>query len=545
MTLIPDGTARGEGFPPTLPSDGLRVNFRIPIGKRVLKRIILPLIILILLVAGMIQQGFIADLLNNFKKASATISVVSDKSEAIGNAQVIIAERTETTDAKGFLKVDSLIAGKTIVTVKKTGYLPVSQTFTLKRGANELGKLTLQTEPVERVNLILKITDYITEEAIADASVALNDLKPIIQDGYRFNEAPLGSYKLTVSRSGFHSYASELKVEEKSSALDEVKLVRLGTVVFESNRDRGLRGIFKSNYDGSQQENLIRRIGDFEDFSPSLGPNQKKLIFYSTRDGIKQENDQARYKPFLYMVDVDGKNLTKISEQANVTGARWSPQGGYITYVYFGTDDKARLYIYDVVKQATYGPAGYTIDSWTPVISHDEKSLAFTGRKDEEGSSSRYVYYATVDSRTIRSIDDRGVNSLEFLPDGKLRYASYAGSTTKYIEYDPGTETKTEVSAPAVDKYGAVLSPDKKLRAYVSTRDGKSDLYLSDPDGKNEKQLTKLNKVGFENLLWSTDSSFLLFNYLTQGESARYLVAANGKAEPKKVADINLSYSYY
>lgn len=542
--LIPDGTARGEGFPPTLPSDGLRVNFRIPISKRVLKRIILPLIILLLLVAGMIQQGFIADLLNNFKRASAAISVVSDKGEAIVNAQVIIAERTETTDAKGFLKVDSLIAGKTIVTVKKTGYLPISQTFTLKRGVNELGKLTLQAEPVERVNLTLKVTDYITEEAIADASVALNDLKPIIQDGYRFTEVPLGGYKLTISKSGFRPFASEVKVGESTTVLDEVKLVRTGAVVFESNRDRGLRGIFKSNLDGSEQENLVARIGDFEDFSPSLGPNQRKLIFYSTRDGVKQENGSS-YKAFLYMVDVDGKNLIKLSEQANVSDARWSPQGGYISYVYYGTDQKTRLYVYDTVKKATYGPTGYAVDSWTIAISQDEKNLAFTGRKDEESGSARHVYYATVDGRTIEPVDDRQAQAVEFLSDGKLRYSYYSGSTVKYIEYDPGSETKTEVSPPAIDKYGAVLSPDKKLRAYVSTRDGKSNLYLSDPDGKNEKQLTKLNKVGAQNLLWSTDSSFLLFNYLTEGESARYLVAASGKAEPKKITDINLSYSYY
>ncbi|HUD20839.1 MAG TPA: hypothetical protein VMQ44_02105, partial [Candidatus Saccharimonadales bacterium] len=61
--------------------------------------------------------------------------------------------------------------------------------------------------------------------------------------------------------------------------------------------------------------------------------------------------------------------------------------------------------------------------------------------------------------------------------------------------------------------------------------------------GSHELQLTINNKVS-GNLLWSLDNSFIMFDVVTSGESARYVVDASGRAPAQKIVDINTSSWY-
>jgi Tol biopolymer transport system component len=154
------------------------------------------------------------------------------------------------------------------------------------------------------------------------------------------------------------------------------------------------------------------------------------------------------------------------------------------------------------------------------------------------------LFVAKTDGTNIKKVADHESYSLEFTAAGKLRYSYYVVSKTKYFEYDLAAATSAEITAPKIDRVGGTLSPDKKLRAYVSTRDGKTNLFVSDADGKNEVQLTDLHFVQQGDILWSTDSSFVMFNLVMPGESARFLVSVNGIASARKIVDINTNAWY-
>lgn len=524
--------------------EGLQINFRLPISKKVLIRVILPIVIVGLLVTGLIQQGFIRDWINRYERASAALIVTTADQKPIENAQIVFGSQLAVSNASGQASLDSLVAGQQEMTVSKTGFLTLKQTVKLKRGQNNLGTVTLVSAPIPKTTVSLKISDYITEEAIIDATATIDDLTPVITSGaYQFADTPVGSHRLTVTKGSYDSFSSMITVEAKTVGLDPVKLVKTGSIVFESNRDAGLRGIFTANYDGSNQQSLVTRSGTFEDYSPILGPNQKKVLFTSTRDGVKQPSGGA-YTPFLYVVDLDGKSLVKIGESSDSYSAKWSPDGGFIGYFNYDNDaGKNKLFTYDVVKKALHSFEGYSVNG-DVAFSGSGQVIAFTGSADS-ASTTQSLFYANSDGTGIKKVDDQSAYALEFTAEGKLRYTYYDTFTRKdrHFEYDPVANTKTEISAPAIDRLGAILSPSKKLRAYVSTRDGKSNVYISDADGKNEKKLTDLNRVVPGDILWATDSSFVMFNYRSDNESARYLVATNNQAKAKKIVDINLTYA--
>jgi Tol biopolymer transport system component len=530
--------------PPKAADVIVRLPFNLQIRRKVLLYSLLGVLMVGLLLFGLISQG----ILGSTRVASVSLSVVDDKQAAIENARVEIGGVSSETAADGSTTLQEIARGEQTLSISKTGYLPLSKNITLKRGSNDLGALVLEEAPVEKVSVTLSVKDYISETAIEGAIVVLSDIDGIFDATnkvYKLNNVPVGSYDLKVTKAGFSNYSTKVTVTDKTTTLDPVLLVSSGAIVFESNRDRGKRGIFTANYDGSDQKALVTRVGDLEDYTPVLGPNQRKVFFTSTRDGVKRESDPNNYKEFMYVVDLDGKNLTKIGETSGGF-AVWSPDGGYIGYTRY-TDEtyaKSEVYTYDVVAKKSYQFSGYNSFSFS--FSPDGKTIAFGGKKDGEFTYKLFLAYSNGTSikEVATSDTENNFYGMEF-SNGTLRFSRYDTVTRKnlWFEYTIATGATVAISAPAIDRESAVLSPDKKLRAYVSTRDGKTNIYISDADSKNEKKLTDLNRV-VGNLLWSKDSSFIMFDYRADGESGRYLISTNGTAKAKKIVDINLTYYY-
>lgn len=530
---------------PKKPQDKtFQLAFNLKIRKKFLLYILLPIIVLGLLIYGLISQGIIG----SARVASVSLTVVDANQAAIELAQVEIGGVGGETGVDGTVTLSEIPRGNQTLSVTKTGFIPHSQAVKLKRGLNNLGSITLEETPVEKVSVTLAVTDYITAEIVTEAKVTIEDIVGIYDTEaavYKLNNVPLGSYDLMVTQSGYTDFSTKIAISKDTAKLDPIEIVQAGSIVFESNRDRAKRGIFTASYDGSGQRALVARVGDLEDYTPVLGPNQRKLFFTSTRDGVKRDDDPNSYKEFMYVVDLDGKNLTKIGETSG-SYAVWSPDGGYVGYTRYNTNyQKSEIYTYDVVKKSSHQFTGYDSSSFS--FSPDGKLIAFSGLKD--GEPARKLYYATSAGADIKTVATSTSSSdfygMEFTTTNKLRYNYYdqTARKTRWFEFDLTTSATTEISAPAIDRESAVVSPDKKLRAYVSTRDGKTNVYISDADGKNERRLTDLNRV-VGNLLWSKDSSFVMFDYRGEGESGRYLVSTNGKASAKKIVDINLTYYY-
>ncbi|HUD20894.1 MAG TPA: carboxypeptidase regulatory-like domain-containing protein, partial [Candidatus Saccharimonadales bacterium] len=460
------------------------------IRRPFLLKVILPVFLVSALIYGPYSQGFIPNWYNHFRAASLTLTVNDQKDRPIDGVVVMVGDASTVTDTSGTATLSGLVAGKRVLSLHRVGFLPLEQNITLKRGSNNLGVIKIDEVAVKKVTLTLSVTDYISNAAVSNADVALDDLKPTQNsagDVWTFTLVPVGNYKLTVSANGYNTSSTDVTVTDKSAVLDAVRLVKTGVVVFESNRDKGLRGIYTANYDGSAQKALIARVGSFEDYSPSLSPTQTKVFFFSTRDGVKISGSNS-YQQALYLINIDGTGLTKISDNSEPYNARWSPDGNYISYTtpwVSQTGYKLRLYKLSN-KQIVAFDNYVNIQTSTVAVSADGQYIAFDGALSS-APGSYVMYIANTDGSNVRTVDSLSIDSAEFTAAGKLHYSYYDNSqnTTRYFEYNPADGTKAEVTAPAIDKVGATLSPSEKLRTYVSTRDGKANLFVSASDGSH------------------------------------------------------------
>lgn len=526
-----------------------KLSAKIRIRKSLLIYVAFPGIVAILLFVGLIQQGIIG----SFRTATLSVYVISESDKKpIANATVVAGSLTGTTDEDGKATATGELSGlkeSTQVSISKTGYITFTQALVIKRGDNDLGTVELKESPAAKVDLTIRVTNYISEEVVKDATVSIADIIGIYssaQNEYLITGVPVGKYELKVSSNNFNEYSTNIEVAKDSKKLDSVQLVPSGLIVFESNRDRGKRGIFTAKYDGSDQKPLVERVGNLQDYRPSLGPNQRKVFFTSTRDGEKRKGTNE-YKEYMYLVDVDGSNLTKITEVSS-DYATWSPDGGFIGLTKYNSDySKSTLYTYDLLAKKLRSFSDYNSSSF--VFSKSGGKIAFVSYDNNDGSEKLYFGNSIgTGVKLVKSVLEEYdyISGLEFIGDEKIRYTLYDNSTeeTNWYEYTISTAATKKITAPEIDEDYAVQSPDGKYRAYVSTRDGKTNLFISTIDGKDEKQLTTLSTVTAGNLLWSLDNSFIMFNSHTIGETARYLVSVNGKAKPKKIVDINLDWYY-
>lgn len=507
---------------------------RLKLKKKIALIIAFPLVLLTIFFIGLYQQGYINDWLGH--KATVRLVVVNQQKEPIQSAQVIIQQQVITTDESGVAIIPELKVGTHKLVVRRTGYHEFSQEFNLVNGDNDLGDITLKETPVERISFSLLINNYVTNRPVTNVQVTLGDLRAIFRDGrWHFVDVTLAEYQLKIEGSDFNTFQTEINVTETMAGLRPILLVPRGRVAFESNRDQGLRGVFTANYDGSDQKPLINRVGQFEDFSPLLDPNHRRVLFFSTRDGVK--DDQGELKNALYLVNIDGTGLVRISEDAQLYSGLWSRTGRFIM---FTTYEGARGFIvnlYDASRNHLIALNPY-FNFNNYAISPDERLIAFTAKV---GAEPTRTYIGSTDGTNTRLVDERESWALEFTPNNHLRYVLFDNNRIRHFEFNPTNSVRAEISSPAIDRNAnAVLSPNQNLRAYVSTRDGKTNLFVSNPDGTNEIQLTTLHFVHHNDIVWSLDSSFILFNISAPGETARFLISADGASDPKKIVDINL-----
>lgn len=510
----------------------VKKRFQLDPKKKKILFIALPVILVALLIYGFFAQGIIG----GEKNATIKVKVTDSTATAIENAQVVIGENFASTNSEGTATVNTK-TGKRVMVVKKTGYIQETLEIEVKAGANDAGTVQLEDSLDVKVDLNISVVSYLTEEAIAQAKISLNDLiASTTGDSYFFKQVPIGEYELTASANGFEEFTSKVVITKDSKELEKVELVPSGKIVFESNREGGKRGIFTSNLDGSDQKALIARSGSTEDYLPVVDPSQSRIYFYSTRDNSK--DGQGNLEEYLYVSKLDGSDVTKV-DKTNYYNTKWSNDSSKLGYIKSTGESTIGLYIFNIATKKSTEFTNYDATSEF-AFSLNGSKIAFVAGETAGGEKSLYI--ANSDATNIVKVADGYSYSLEFTSSGNLRYTLYSTSVNSY-EYNPTTKISTKITLSDQDKdLSAVLSPDKKLRAYVSTRDGKTNLFVSDANGKNERKLTSVNKVQ-GGILWSLDSNYITFNVVSSEETARYVVAANGSKE-KKIVDINFSYNF-
>ncbi|HOX40867.1 MAG TPA: carboxypeptidase regulatory-like domain-containing protein [bacterium] len=498
--------------------------------------------ILIMLILGLLWQLGVYDKVLDKLLASEIQLVVKDteSKKPIDGAEVTIGKTSGKTDKNGQVLLGGLRAGNYQIVVSAKGYKDADQLCTLKKGGNVLD-LSLRIN-VERITFSGTVNDFVNEQPIEAVSVNISTGSAVTSKSGTFDIAkiPVGETEISLKKEGYNDKTEKVVVEKGKNAT--FTLAPSGKIVFISSREEAKRGIYSGNYDGSDIKPLIKRVDDTEDFNVVVGPNRNKMIFLSTRD--KRKPTDSAYDPVLYMINIDGTSLIKLTNHYGVSGHNWSADGSFVAWNGRESTDNydSNLYLYSLLEKkvtklndsgATYGYQ----------FSHDGTAIAWNQNVTaNDPNSVAGIFYKNLINGETKKISDKGYLSDFSNDDKNIRFSFYddTDKKTKYQQYLISSGQTNNYSPEPYSSSLKVASPDKKNYAYVSTRDGKNDIYISDSNGKNEKRLTTIGTV-MGNLVWDPKSLYLTFDSYKTAETAKYIVSTSGGI-PKKITDIYLEY---
>jgi len=232
----------------------------------------------------------------------------------------------------------------------------------------------------------------------------------------------------------------------------------------------------------------------------------------------------------LYMVDIDGRNLKRITETPSIVmGPAWSPDGTRIAYLSYESGTPA-IYIANVLTMARTRFSSFEGLNSSPSFSPDGKKIALTLSKDgnpevyiislDGVERKRLTYYSGIDT------------SPTWAPNGiELAYTSdRAGSPHIFV-------TDVQGLSPRRISYGSYYntspswSPEGDLIAYVSRVEGRFQIFAADPFGVSSTQLTYSGSS--EDPDWSPDGMHLVFCSTAGGNSAIYIMNRDGGNKTK------------
>jgi Tol biopolymer transport system component len=395
------------------------------------------------------------------------------------------------------------------------------------------------------------VKDYVSGLALTDAQVTIGTKshKTDAAGGYSFEKMPAGEYTLTFSKTGYAEKAIKATVLDAALTVDATELVPKGQIIFVSNREAGKRGLFVTNYDGSDQKAFVARSGDGEDYGQSISPDGKWVVFSSTRDGVKNSygNSLAR----LYIVGRDGSGLKKVNDDVSHEDLVWSSNSRFLYYRAYSDAQQTTAVnrFYDTQKGVVLDLGETSISTVT--FSHDGNSVVYILSKYGENDLPTYTNYlkflnvATGERKTIVTKTGNPFSDPNFTTDDKsLEYEQIIESTRHRYRVTTNDGTETSIDLPTVDGKVYWPSPDGLLKAFLDVRDGKRDLFLVDKNGKNEKRLSKLGVANqYLPITWDDNGHYVIFAVTREDENAVYIVSLDG-GDPKKVTDFSAGSGY-
>src|SRR5436190_1215413 len=241
-----------------------------------------------------------------------------------------------------------------------------------------------------------------------------------------------------------------------------------GRIVFHSNRD-GPFQIYAMNPDGTGVVRLT--YSGVDEFLPLWSPDASRITFgrcYSDHCDV-------------VVTDANGGNERTVLK--NAFAGAWSPDGNRIA-----VGAPGGVYIVNVngsglTKISDIG----SVRGWSP----DGRQILLSG--DQDGDAEIYAF--DVDSGgtvqlTHNSAADQGQT---YSPDGtRIVYESDLDGPDKdvFVMNRDGSGVTDITNNDTTNEYGAVYSPDQTQFAFVSDRDGDEDIYVMNVDGTGVINIT-------------------------------------------------------
>ena len=502
-------------------------------SKRFVWSIVIMLVVIVFGMAAwrfkLYQRG-----LDLYNTTSVTVKVKEDNKFALQGALFSVNGTGYSSDDNGTITISKIVAGTYPVTISKDGYQDSHATLTISRGDNDIKIFSITKQVAKLYNLKGVVQDYVTGTVLVNVQVSTNGqtVQTNPAGEFTFTKLAAGDYTLTVSKGSYLDLQQKTTVTSDPVAALSVALVPARQVVFVSNRD-GKRAVYVSNFDGSNQHQLVPPANGGEDYAPVVSPDGKWIVFSSTRDGLKTAYGSPA--PKLYVASSDGKILKKVSDDVAENRVVWASNSTYFYYEGY-SDLKLSLFVrhFYILGTNTIFDLG-------------------TGQNVTLGANGIWVAYSAIDANgelTITTLNpttgDRvgygqkvvsSVQNLAFVNnDTAINYEAFVDNAFHRYQMKISDNTITERPADATDTRVYYPSPNGTQKVFVEERDGKTDLFLIGSDGK-EVRLTSIGIVSTHLVpRWDSSGEYIVVGFQKTGENALYVVGLNA-ADPKKIVD--------
>ncbi len=316
---------------------------------------------------------------------------------------------------------------------------------------------------------------------------------------------------------------------------------------------------------------------------PQISPDGNVIVYRRMGFDIMQDKAVGQ----LWMIKSDGSDHQKLtSREASESQARWSPTGDRIAFT-SSTDAGSEIYMYWVksgkVAKITQLPFGPSSLSWSPrgnqltFSMHVPQSAPVLAKIPKKPKGAKWADAPRVTDRLYHEADGRGYiqpgfnhiftvpagggaprqitsgnfhhrGQLSWSPNGQHIY--FSANRNEDWEYTfrnsevYGVNVLNGTITPLTDRdgpdYGAVVSPDGKLIAYLGFEDKKQahqsqKLHLMNIDGTDKRLLSGDLDRSISNIIWDAKSHGIYFAYDDKGNGKIGYISLDGKT--KKLAD--------
>jgi len=275
------------------------------------------------------------------------------------------------------------------------------------------------------------------------------------------------------------------------------------------------------------------------DYWPGWSPDGTRLVFTSSRSEIPFDSR----KDELYMVELKTGRETQITyNEFSDNTPHWSSDGSLISFI-SNREGQPDVYVMQPdgtnIRQVTRG--GQAFNGSTNAISVKRSEIYFQSRK----SGKINIYRVSMDGKNLdelfNSSGQYDNHSFQLSRDeDEMIYASNRSGSDRLYVYDFASGREEEIPVdPTYQPYYPSISSDGRWVSFISFKDELGgDIYRADRDGKNVKRLTTAADWDYDPAI-SPDNKLIAFNSRRDGKRGIYLMNADGSNQRKITSQIH------
>jgi len=222
----------------------------------------------------------------------------------------------------------------------------------------------------------------------------------------------------------------------------------------------------------------------------------------------------------IYLIDIDGENLTPLTLSGHGRYPQFFPDGNKILYLI-----DYNVYTMNIDGSGSIRLTNHTFRDRSTDISQDGEKIVFHSNRD--GNYEVYIMDCDGSNQTNLTNHSGSDSDPKFFPSGEMIvFVSVRNDNVDIYSINiNGNNLQRLTTNPGVDNNPSV-SPDGNQIVFRSNRDDNLELYSMDENGNNEVRLT--NSSGVErNPIFSPDGQQILYHYDENDDYNEDLVIMN------------------